>query len=90
MRQQRDVFGRHCFLFLSNYIWTYSGYGPLKTGIKREIDEALRPGVYALIDASSADDLQYLHTVFGEGPCRSTLATLQQDYKLNFHYEGKV
>ncbi|KAH9657329.1 hypothetical protein KPL70_023032 [Citrus sinensis] len=55
-----------------------------------EIDEALKPGVYALIDACSADDLQYLHTVFGEGPCRNTLASLQHDYKLNFKYEGKV
>uniref|UniRef100_A0A5B7BNV3 Nucleolar 27S pre-rRNA processing Urb2/Npa2 C-terminal domain-containing protein n=1 Tax=Davidia involucrata TaxID=16924 RepID=A0A5B7BNV3_DAVIN len=90
MRQQKDVFGQHCFQFLSNYIWIYSGYGPLKTGIRREIDEALRPGVYALIDTCSADDLQHLHTVFGEGPCRSTLATLQHDYKLNFQYEGKV
>lgn len=25
-----------------------------------------------------------------EGPCRSTLASLQHDYKLNFRYEGKV
>lgn len=33
--------------------------------VDREIDEALRPGVYALIDACSADDLQHLHTVFG-------------------------
>lgn len=91
----------------------------------REIDEALRPGVYALIDACSADDLQHIHTVFGgnkqisnaifldsglwvtnqtffsltfltgpfdfvEGPCRSTLGSLQNDYKLNFQYEGKV
>lgn len=31
----------------------------------REVDEALRPGVYALIDVCSADDLQYLHTAFG-------------------------
>lgn len=31
----------------------------------REIDEALRPGVYALVDACSEDDLQRLHTVFG-------------------------
>lgn len=90
LRQQKDVFGQHCFKFLSNYIWVYSGYGPLKTGIRREIDEALRPGVYALIDSCSADDLQYLHSVFGEGPCRNTLATLQHDYKLNFQYEGKV
>ncbi|XVE67104.1 hypothetical protein DITRI_Ditri08aG0133500 [Diplodiscus trichospermus] len=90
IRQQKDVLGGHCYKFLSTYIWVYSGYGPHKTGIRREIDEALRPGVYALIDACSANDLQYLHTVFGEGPCRNTLASLQRDYKLNFQYEGKV
>ncbi|KAM6595354.1 hypothetical protein CsatA_005878 [Cannabis sativa] len=90
IRHQKDVMGQHCSQFLSNYIWIYSGNGPLKTGIKREIDDALRPGVYALIDACSAEDLQYLHTVFGEGPCRNTLATLQHDYKLNFQYGGKV
>ncbi|EOX97766.1 Urb2/Npa2, putative isoform 2 [Theobroma cacao] len=90
IRQQKDVFAGHCYKFLSTYIWVYSGYGPLKTGIRREIDGALKPGVYALIDACSANDLQYLHTVFGEGPCRNTLASLQRDYKLNFQYEGKV
>ncbi|KAL1210572.1 hypothetical protein V5N11_006892 [Cardamine amara subsp. amara] len=90
LRQQKEVFGQHCFKFLSAYIWVSSGYGPLKTGIKREVDEALRPGVYALIDSCSPKDLQYLHTVFGEGPCRNSLATLQQDYKLNFKYQGKV
>lgn len=90
LRQQKDIFGRHCFKFLSTYIWVYSGFGPLRRGIRREVDEALRPGVYALIDACSAEDLQYLHTVFGEGPCRNTLASLQHDYKLNFQYEGKV
>lgn len=90
IRQQKDVFAKHSFKFLSTYISIYSGYGPLKSGIQREIDEALRPGVYALIDACSADDLQYLHTVFGEGPRRNTLASLQHDYKLNFQYAGKV
>ncbi|XP_076909990.1 uncharacterized protein LOC143567456 [Bidens hawaiensis] len=90
IRQQKDVIGQHCRLFLSSYIVVYSGYGPLKAGIRREIDEALRPGVYALIDACSPDDLQYLHTVLGEGPCRNTLANLQRDYKINFQYEGKV
>ncbi|KAG2705883.1 hypothetical protein I3760_05G076500 [Carya illinoinensis] len=90
IRQQKDILGRHCSQFLSNYIWVFVGFGPSKAGIKREIDEALRPGIYALIDACSGDDLQYLHTVFGEGPCRTTLATLQHDYKLNFQYEGKV
>ncbi|XP_047340991.1 uncharacterized protein LOC124944706 [Impatiens glandulifera] len=90
IRQQKDAFGGQCSLFLSIYIRTYSGYGPLKMGIKREIDEAMRPGIYALIDACSEDDLQYLHTIFGEGPCRNTLAALQHDYKTNFQYEGKV
>ncbi|CAI9299348.1 unnamed protein product [Lactuca saligna] len=90
IRQQKDVIGQNCRLFLSSYIVVFSGYGPLKTGIRREIDEALRPGVYALIDACSSDDLQYIHTVLGEGPCRNTLANLQHDYKLNFQYEGKV
>ncbi|KAK3028644.1 hypothetical protein RJ639_037824 [Escallonia herrerae] len=90
IRQQKDALGQHSFQFLSSYIWIYSGYGPLRSGIRREIDEALRPGVYALIDACSPDDLQHIHTVFGEGPCRSTLAALQHDYKQNFQYEGKV
>ncbi|CAN8229982.1 unnamed protein product [Cochlearia groenlandica] len=90
LRQQKDVFGQHCFKFLATYISVSSGYGPLKTGIKREVDEALKPGVYALIDSCSPKDLQYLHTVFGEGPCRNSLSTLQQDYKLNFKYGGKV
>ncbi|OMO74447.1 hypothetical protein CCACVL1_16713 [Corchorus capsularis] len=90
IRQQKDIFAGHCYKLLSTYIWVYSGYGPLKTGIRRDIDEALKPGVYALIDACSAKDLQYLHTVFGEGPCRNTLANLQHDYKRNFQYEGKV
>ncbi|XP_010536016.1 PREDICTED: uncharacterized protein LOC104811117 [Tarenaya hassleriana] len=90
LRQQKEVFKQHCFKFLSTYIWVSSGNGPLKTGIRREVDEALRPGVYALIDCCEPNDLQYLHTVFHEGPCRNTLAALQQEYKLNFKYEGKV
>ncbi|TKY67774.1 Nucleolar 27S pre-rRNA processing, Urb2/Npa2, C-terminal [Spatholobus suberectus] len=69
IKQQKDIFSRQCSLFLSNYIWVYSGYGPKRSGIRREVDEALRPGVYALIDACSVDDLQYLHTVFG-GICK--------------------
>ncbi|GFP85951.1 hypothetical protein PHJA_000738900 [Phtheirospermum japonicum] len=90
VRQQKDVFGRCSFQFLSRYIWVYCGFGPARNGIIREVDEALKPGVYALIDSCSADDLQLLHTVFGEGPCRTTLAALQHDYKVNFQFEGKV
>ncbi|KAL3814075.1 hypothetical protein ACJIZ3_015343 [Penstemon smallii] len=90
VRQQKDVFGHTSFQFLSRYIWVYCGFGPAKRGIIREIDEALKPGIYALIDSCSADDLQLLHTLFGEGPCRSTLSNLQHDYKLKFQYGGKV
>ncbi|KAI3896812.1 hypothetical protein MKW92_018397 [Papaver armeniacum] len=90
MKQQKEVFERYTLHFLSNYIWIYSGLGLSKTGIRREIDEALRPGVYALVDACSEDDLQYLHTVFEDGPCTGTLKTLVQDYKQNYKYGGKV
>ncbi|KAL1554357.1 hypothetical protein AAHA92_14924 [Salvia divinorum] len=90
VRQQKDVFGQFSFQFLSRYIWVYCGFGPAKTGIIREVDEALKPGLYALIDSCSADDLQLLHTTFGEGPCRSTLAALQHDYTVHFQFEGKV
>ncbi|CAN4125104.1 unnamed protein product [Withania somnifera] len=90
IRQHKEVYGDHCFQFLSCYIWVYCGFGRLRNGIIREIDEALRPGIYALIDACSADDLQLLHTIFGEGPCRNTLSTLQNDYKIHFQYGGKV
>ncbi|VFQ82974.1 unnamed protein product [Cuscuta campestris] len=90
IRQQKEVYHRNSFQFLSSYIWVYCGYGPRKVGIRREIDEALKPGIYALFDICPTEDLKYLHTVFGEGPCRSVLKALQEDYKLNFHYEGKV
>ncbi|KAL3621312.1 hypothetical protein CASFOL_036224 [Castilleja foliolosa] len=90
LRQQKDVFGRCSFQFLSRYISVYCGFGPTKNGIVREVDEALKPGIFALIDTCSDDDLQLLHTVFGEGPCRTTLAALQHDYKVNFQFEGKV
>ncbi|TKY59827.1 Bifunctional fucokinase/fucose pyrophosphorylase [Spatholobus suberectus] len=89
IKRQKDIFSRQCSLFLSHYIWVYSGYGPKRSGIRREVDEALRPGVYALIDACSVDDLQYLHTAFGGGmltmtgdilPCfDASLMTLPMD-----------
>ncbi|CAA0807674.1 Unknown protein [Striga hermonthica] len=65
VRQQKEAFGRCSFQFLSRYIWVYCGFGPARNGIIREVDEALKPGVYALIDSCSPDDLQLLHTIFG-------------------------
>ncbi|XP_020693926.1 uncharacterized protein LOC110107847 isoform X2 [Dendrobium catenatum] len=90
IRHQKDVLGKYAFLLLSNYISTFSGCGPSKGVIRREIDEALRPGVYSLIDICTRDDLQQLHSLLSEGACRSTLATLLHDYKQNFLYEGKI
>uniref|UniRef100_A0A1D1YWY4 Unhealthy ribosome biogenesis protein 2 n=1 Tax=Anthurium amnicola TaxID=1678845 RepID=A0A1D1YWY4_9ARAE len=90
VRQQKDIVGAYSSHFLSDYICVYSGYGPLRTGIKREVDDELRQGVYALIDMCSSEDFQNLHTVLGEGPCRRTLATLRHDYQLNFQYQGKI
>ncbi|KAJ4820381.1 Urb2/Npa2 family protein [Rhynchospora pubera] len=90
IRQQKDVLANNSFYFLATYISVYSGYGPSQAGIKREVDEALRPGVYSLIDICTQSDLQQLHTVLGEGPCRNTLASLLHDYKIHFQYEGKI
>ncbi|XP_015689807.2 uncharacterized protein LOC102709629 [Oryza brachyantha] len=90
MRQQREILGKHSMYFLAGYISMYSGQGPLQTGITREIDESLRPGVYSLIDICEESDLQLLHTYLGEGPCRTTFANLVHDYKLNFQYQGKI
>ncbi|KAL6649422.1 hypothetical protein ACP70R_013646 [Stipagrostis hirtigluma subsp. patula] len=90
MRQQREILGKHAMYFLAGYISMFSGQGPLQTGITREIDEALRPGVYSLIDICEESDFQQLHTYLGEGPCRTTLADLVRDYKLHFQYQGKI
>lgn len=35
IRQQKDIFSKHCAKFLSNYIWVYSGNGALKMGFNR-------------------------------------------------------
>lgn len=35
IRQQKDVYNRNSFQFLSAYIWVYCGYGPQKAGIRR-------------------------------------------------------
>ncbi|KAI4993140.1 hypothetical protein ZWY2020_007453 [Hordeum vulgare] len=90
MRQQKTIMEHHSMHFLAGYISMFSGLGPFQTGITREIDEALRPGVYSLIDICQESDFQQLHTYLGEGPCRTTLANLVHDYKLHFQYQGKI
>ncbi|CAN6485686.1 unnamed protein product [Victoria cruziana] len=90
IRQQKDILSRYACHFLSNYIWVYSGCSEQGAGFRREVDEALRPGVYALVDICSPSDLQQLHVGLGEGPCRSTLSVLKHDYEVNFKYTGKA
>ncbi|EMS45983.1 hypothetical protein TRIUR3_12480 [Triticum urartu] len=75
MRQQKTIMEHHSMHFLAGYISMFSGLGPFQTGITRtrtlvhdrEIDEALRPGVYSLIDICQESDFQQLHTYLG-GP----------------------
>ncbi|KAH9311466.1 hypothetical protein KI387_026501, partial [Taxus chinensis] len=55
-----------------------------------EIDEALRPGAYALVNACSVEDLKQLHAVLGEGPRRTALQMLKNDYERDFKYRGKI
>ena len=56
LHQLEDYLGGQKYII--DVVWTI-------LWICREIDEALRPGVYALIDVCSADDLQSLHAWFG-------------------------
>ncbi|XP_074571230.1 uncharacterized protein LOC141827802 [Curcuma longa] len=90
IRQQKNVVGKFSIYFLSSYVSVYCGFGPLQTGIKREIEEALKPGIYSLIDICTSDDIQQLHTLLNESSCRSTLSALVRDYRLNFRFEGKA
>lgn len=90
MGQHKDTLGIYCPHILSDYICVLAGCGPEKSGLRREIDGALRPGIYALVDACSLEDLQQLHAVLGEGPRRSSLQALRLDYERHFKYSGKI
>ncbi|XP_057822782.2 uncharacterized protein LOC131035147 isoform X2 [Cryptomeria japonica] len=87
---QHKTLGRYRVHILSDYISVVSGCGPAKSGLKREIDEALRSGAYALVHACSREDLQQLHVVLGEGPHRIALQTLINDCERYYNYKGKI
>lgn len=88
--EHKETFGKYCGHLLSDYICVISGYGITARGLSREIEGTIRAGAYALVDACSADDLQQLHAVLGEGPRRSALTMLRRDYEHHFKYTGKV
>ncbi|KAJ7544799.1 hypothetical protein O6H91_09G093900 [Diphasiastrum complanatum] len=86
----KDAFGRYCCHLLANYLSVLCGSGPCAAGFHRDVERALRPGVFALIDGSSAMDLQQLHVTLGEGPERNALTALRHDYEKHYKYRGKV
>lgn len=90
MEAHKESMGKYCCHLLADYLNVISGFSLGGVGLKREVDSALRPGAYALLDACSGNDLQQLHAALGEGARRSALTTLRHDYDLHYKYTGKV
>ncbi|KAL3693846.1 hypothetical protein R1sor_007497 [Riccia sorocarpa] len=90
LSEHKETLGKYCCHMLSNYLSVLAGHGPVGVGLTREVEAALRPGAYALIDACSANDLQQLHASLGEGARRNALLALRREYTQQFKYTGKV
>ncbi|KAG0565292.1 hypothetical protein KC19_8G179700 [Ceratodon purpureus] len=90
METHKETMGKYCCHLLADYLNVISGQSLGGVGLKREVDSALRPGAFALLDACSGNDLQQLHAALGEGARRSALMTLRHDYDLHYKYTGKV
>lgn len=90
MEAHKETMGKYCCHLLADYLNVISGQSLVGVGLKREVDSALRPGAFALLDACSGNDLQQLHAALGEGARRSALMTLRHDYDLHYKYTGKV
>lgn len=90
MEAHKESMGKYCCHLLADYLNVISGFSLGGVGLKREVDSALRPGAYALLNACSGNDLQQLHATLGEGARRSALMTLRHDYDLHYKYTGKV
>ncbi|KAL3677132.1 hypothetical protein R1sor_027080 [Riccia sorocarpa] len=89
LSEHKETLGKYCCHMLSNYLSVLAGYGPVGVGLSGEVEAALRPGAYALIDACSANDLQQLHASLGEGPRRNALLALRREYTtVKIHGEG--
>ncbi|KAG6557396.1 hypothetical protein Mapa_000665 [Marchantia paleacea] len=90
MGEHKETLGKYCCHILSDYLSVLSGHGTHAVGLMREVEAALRPGAYVLVDACSANDLQQLHASLGEGPRRNALLALRREYTQQFKYTGKV
>lgn len=90
MEAHKETMGKYCAHILADYLNVISGYNHGGSGLRREVDTALRPGAFALLDACSGNDLQQLHAALGEGARRGALMTLRHDYELHYKYTGKV
>ncbi|CAM6123331.1 unnamed protein product [Calypogeia fissa] len=90
MGEHKETLGKYCSHVLSDYLSVLSGHGLHAAGLIREVEAALQPGAYVLVDACSASDLQQLHASLGEGPRRNALLNLRRQYQQQFKYTGKV
>ncbi|OAE27711.1 hypothetical protein AXG93_4193s1110 [Marchantia polymorpha subsp. ruderalis] len=90
MGEHKETLGKYCCHILSDYLSVLSGHDTYAVGLMREVEAALRPGAYVLVDACSANDLQQLHASLGEGPRRNALLALRREYTQQFKYTGKV
>ena len=62
-------------------------------GVGAAAERAMRPGVFALLDACGDRELQQLHAALGSqsgGARRVTLAALVEEHKRSHKYDGKV
>ncbi|KAL2629877.1 hypothetical protein R1flu_014563 [Riccia fluitans] len=90
LSEHKETLGKYCCHILSHYLSVLAGHWAVGVGLTREVEAALRPGAYALVDACSANDLQQLHASLGEGPRRNALLALRREYTQQFKYTGKV
>ena len=62
-------------------------------GVGAAAERAMRPGMFALLDACGDRELQQLHAAFGSqsgGARRVTLAALVEEHRRSHKYDGKV
>ena len=86
----RSGFGRYCAHLLSDAVTVTSGGD---VGIGQVAMEALKPGVFALLDGVGDRELGQMHAAFGSaggGARRVTLSNLIEEHKRSHKYDGKV
>jgi hypothetical protein len=92
--------GRYCAHLLADAVTACAGsgggaqlaFGP-GPGVGPAAEKALRPGVFALLDACGDRELQQLHSALGSlagGARRVVLSALIDEHRRSHRYDGKV